>query len=140
MSNEKKIIVIDDEPDTVTFLTTLLEDNGYITVSSFDGQEGIEKTRSEQPDLILLDITMPEKSGVKFYREVREDPELNKIPVIIVTGISQDFEKFISTRRQIPPPNGYINKPVDKKELLEAQATGDAVKTINVVKRIIFNE
>ena len=102
--SKKTILVIDDEPDIVSFLTTLLEDNGYRTVSAMDGREGIEKARSEKPDLVSLDITMPEKSGVKFYRELRSDPDLSKIPVVIVTGVSGDFEKFISTRKQVPPP------------------------------------
>jgi DNA-binding response OmpR family regulator len=56
---KKKILIIDDEPDIVTFLTALLEDNGYAPISAKDGQEGMDITRTEHPDLILLDITMP---------------------------------------------------------------------------------
>lgn len=119
MGDRKKIIVIDDDRDLVTYLTTLLEDNGYATIPAYDGQEGIDKTRAELPDLILLDITMPEKSGVKFYREVRDDADLKAIPVIMVTGVIQEFKHFISSRRQVPPPDGYISKPVDKDELLD---------------------
>ena len=119
MSDKKKIIVIDDDPDIVTFLTVLLEDNGYDTISAVDGQQGLDKIRSERPDLILLDITMPEKSGVKCDREVRDDPETGTIPVVMVTGVTQEFKKFISSRRQVPPPDGYVSKPVDQKELLE---------------------
>jgi CheY-like chemotaxis protein len=118
MSDKAKIIVIDDDPDIVTFLSTLLEDNGYDYVTASDGQQGIDKVRAERPDLILLDITMPEKSGVKFYREVRGDPELRSTPVVMVTGVMQEFKKFISTRRQVPPPDGYISKPIDRQELL----------------------
>jgi CheY-like chemotaxis protein len=119
VSDQKKIIVIDDEPDVVTYLTMLLQDNGYATVDAKDGVEGLEKTRSERPDLILLDINMPEKSGVRYYREVREDPELKDIPVVMVTGVMKEFERFIKTRRQVPPPDGYIHKPVDIEKLLE---------------------
>ncbi len=122
MSDKKKIIVIDDDPDIVTYLTTLLGDNGYDTLKASDGQEGIEKTRAERPDLILLDITMPEKSGVKYYREVRDDPDLQKIPVVMVTGVMKEFEHFIKTRKQVPPPDGYIKKPVDEKLLLKTIA------------------
>jgi CheY-like chemotaxis protein len=123
VSDKKRIIVIDDDPDIVTFLTTLLEDNGYDTISAKDGQEGLDRVKAERPDLILLDITMPEKSGVKFYREVRDDPELKSIPVVMVTGVMKEFEKFIHTRRQVPPPDGYISKPVDKDKLLETIST-----------------
>ena len=119
MKDTKKIIVIDDDPDIVTFLTTLLEDNGYETISASDGKEGLEKTQKERPDLILLDITMPEKSGVKCYREMREDSDLKLIPVVIVTGVADEFKNFIYTRRQVPPPDGYVSKPVNKKELLD---------------------
>jgi CheY-like chemotaxis protein len=114
----KKILVVDDEQDVVTYLVTLLEDNGYKTVSAYNGKEAMEKVKSEKPDLVTLDITMPEKSGVKFYREMKENPDLAKIPIIVVTGISEDFKTFISTRKQVPPPEGYIQKPIDKEEML----------------------
>lgn len=119
MSDKKKVIIIDDEPDIVTFLTALLEDNGYTTISAKDGREGLEKIQAEHPDLVLLDITMPEKSGVRCYRELRENPDLKSIPIIIVTGIAKDFKNFISTRRQVPPPDGFIAKPIDQQELLD---------------------
>ena len=119
MSDKKKIIVIDDDPDIVTFLTTLLQDNGYGVVSAKDGQEGMDKTRAERPDLILLDITMPEKSGVRYYRKVCGDPDLKGIPVVIVTGVTEEFRRFIHTRKQVPPPAGYITKPIDKQQLLD---------------------
>jgi CheY-like chemotaxis protein len=119
VSDKKKIIVIDDDPDIVIFLTALLEDNGYAVVAAKNGQEGLEKTRAERPSLILLDITMPEKSGVRCYREVCEDPDLKDTPVVIVTGVTEEFKRFIHTRRQVPPPAGYITKPIDKQLLLD---------------------
>jgi CheY-like chemotaxis protein len=122
VSDKKRILVIDDEPDFVTFMTTLLEDNGYSCITANNGQEGIDRTRAERPDLVLLDITMPEKTGVRFYREVRDDPDLRDIPVVMVTGVMQEFKRFISTRRQVPPPDGYISKPVDQQELLATVA------------------
>ncbi len=122
MSDKKKVIVIDDEPDFVTFITLLLEDSGYETISAKDGQEGFEKIKAEHPDLVLLDITMPEKSGVRCYRDMRSDPELKSIPVVIVTGVAKEFKTFISTRRQVPPPDGFIAKPIDKQELLNIVA------------------
>ncbi len=122
----RKILVLDDEANVVTYLETLLQDNGYDTVSAGDGREGMEKTKSEKPDLITLDISMPEESGVRFYRDLKGDPELASIPVVIVTGVTgyggrpEDFQKFISSRKQIPPPEGFIAKPIDRDELLQA--------------------
>ena len=114
----KTILVVDDDPDTLTFLTTVLEDSGYSTVSAMDGTEALKRIEESPPDLVTLDIAMPEKSGVAVYRSLKEDDGLKSIPVIIITGVSDDFEKFISTRRQVPPPEGYISKPVDVEQLL----------------------
>jgi CheY-like chemotaxis protein len=119
MAEERKtILVVEDEPDTVTYLSTLLEDAGYNTVAAEDGDQALEKVRASRPDLITLDITMPNKSGVRFYRDMKESNQWKDIPIIIVTGISDDFEKFISTRQQVPPPEGYVSKPVDKDQML----------------------
>ena len=120
--SDKKILVIDDDREMVAFLKLLLEDNGYRTVTAVDGQEGLERIRSEHPDLVLLDITMPEKSGVRFYRDVRGDPALAAIPIVMVTGVAIDFKKFIHSRKQVPPPDGYLPKPVDRVKLLETVA------------------
>ena len=116
--NAKTILVVDDDPDAVTYLTTVLEDNGFATVSAKDGTEALERIGEKLPDLVALDISMPEKSGVAVYRKLKEDEQLQKIPVIIITGVSEDFKKFISTRRQVPPPEGYISKPVGTEQLL----------------------
>ena len=115
----KTVLVVDDEPDARDFLTTVLEDNGYATVVAKDGTEAVAAIEAAPPDLVTLDITMPEKSGVAVYRRLKENDELKNIPVIIITGVSGEFERFISTRRQVPPPEGYISKPVDHEQFLK---------------------
>ena len=121
----KKILVIDDEPDMVTFLATLLEDNGYQIVSASDGDEGLDRMRSEKPDLVSLDLLMPNKTGIKMFRELRKDPELGTTPVVMVTGFGKDdvpqmdFKKWIQ-ERSIKPPEAYIEKPVDTDVFLKA--------------------
>lgn len=117
-ADKKTILVVDDEPDTLTFLSTVLEDNGYLTEQVSNGEDAIRIIEQKPPHLITLDITMPEKSGVAVYRKVKEAEEYRHIPIIIITGISDDFRRFISTRRQVPPPDGYLSKPVDHEELL----------------------
>lgn len=114
----KTILVVDDDPDAREFLATVLQDNGFATVTAKDGTEAIAMIEQTVPALVTLDITMPEKSGVAVYRRLKEDDQLKSVPVIIVTGISDDFKKFISTRRQVPAPEGYISKPVDPVELV----------------------
>jgi CheY-like chemotaxis protein len=119
MGDPKTILIVDDEPDVCTYICTLLEDHGYTTISAKDGEEALGKLQAVSPALITLDISMPEKSGVRLYREIKEDPRWKKIPIIIITGISDDFQKFISTRRQVPPPEGYLSKPINPEEILE---------------------
>ena len=118
MQNQKTILIIDDEPDTLTYFSSLLQDNGFTTITAENGDEGLKKAREAKPDLITLDITMPETSGVRCYRELRESDEWKSIPVIMITGISDDFRTFISSRKQVPPPDGYLSKPVDEEQLL----------------------
>ena len=118
MSEKNRILVIDDDEDLVRFLELFLQENGYSTITAHDGQQGLQQARAEKPDLILLDITMPEKSGVRFYRELRQDAELGRTPVVMITGVTLDFKRFIHTRRQVPPPDGYLPKPVDRQKLL----------------------
>jgi CheY-like chemotaxis protein len=114
----KKILVVDDEPDVVTYLSAVLKDAGYETAEAANGEEALSKMAAGKPDLITLDITMPEMTGVRTYRTLKEDTLLRKIPVIIVTGVSHEFKQFISTRTQVPPPEGYLEKPVRPEELL----------------------
>jgi CheY-like chemotaxis protein len=115
----KTVLVVDDDPDAREFLTTVLEDNGFLATVAKDGIEAISMLEDKAPDLVTLDITMPEKSGVAVYRRLREDEQFGAIPVIIITGISDDFQKFISSRRKIPPPDGYISKPVDHGQFID---------------------
>jgi len=124
----KKILVLDDEPHVATYLETLLTDNGYETVSAPNGKEGMEIVQSEKIDLVCLDMSMPEQSGVRFYRNLKEDEKLSKIPVVIVTAVTgyggdpDSFKKFISTRKQVPPPEAFFAKPIDKQEFLDTVA------------------
>lgn len=118
MVNKKKILIVDDEEDIRTYLSTLLTDQGYDTLLAKDGEEAWKQVEASPPDLITLDISMPEKSGVKFYRDLKADPRWKRIPIVIVTGVSGDFQKFISTRQQVPPPEGYLSKPIDQTEIL----------------------
>ena len=118
MTESKKILIVDDEEDIVKWLTLLFKENGYHVVSAKDGSEGFDKAESELPNLIVLDISMPVESGVKMYRNIRESDKTSKIPVIMLTGVTPEFENFISSRSQVPAPNAYFEKPVDKDALL----------------------
>ena len=119
MAPKKRILIVDDEQDIRTYLSTLLEDHGYETRLARDGVEAWKQVETDTPDLITLDISMPERSGVRFYRDLKTDDRLKKIPIIVVTGVSEDFRKFISSRHQVPAPDGFIAKPIDQEEILK---------------------
>jgi DNA-binding response OmpR family regulator len=118
MADKKTILVVDDEADVCTYLSTLLQDNGFETVVAYNGDEALAAVKKKTPDLVTLDITMPESTGVRFYKEMRQSEAWKRVPIVIVTGITPDFEKFISSRRTAPPPDGYLQKPIDPAALL----------------------
>ena len=118
MASRKKILIVDDEEDIRTYLSTLLGDQGFETLLAKDGEEAWKQVEANSPDLITLDISMPEKSGIKFYREMKASDRWKKIPIIIVTGVSEDMRKFLSSRHQVPPPEGYLAKPINPEEIL----------------------
>ncbi len=119
MTEKKKILIVDDEQDLLTFMAAFFSDNGFDTVTALDGVQAMEMAREEKPDLITLDMTMPKQSGVRTYRDLKEDEELKKIPVIIITAIGDGMKYFLDNRRQIPKPEGFMSKPIDKVELVK---------------------
>jgi len=115
----KTVLVVDDENDIRVFLKTLLEDNGYSAITAEDGEAGYSIAKKEKPSLICLDISMPNVSGVKAYRNLCDDSETKDIPVVMITGISPEFEDFIKNRKQVKPPAAYFEKPIDKDEFIK---------------------
>ena len=119
MAESKKILIIDDEEDVRTYLSTFFSDNGLNAISAVDGKEGVQKAAAEKPDLITLDVSMPEESGVKALRDLQSNEVTKNIPVIIVTGVSTDIKRFIESRKQVHSPEGFFEKPIDRDKLLE---------------------
>jgi CheY-like chemotaxis protein len=115
----KKILIIDDEPDTITFLATWLEDQGYLTCSATDGHLGMEMIRSEAPDLVLMDVKMPGRTGMQLYRDIRTDPAFAELPVIFISGVAE-YHLFSRDCEQLPEPTARLDKPVDLNALQNA--------------------
>jgi CheY-like chemotaxis protein len=119
------VLVVDDEPDIVTYLTTLLEDHGYHTRSAGDADSALVEMRARPPDLVCLDIMMPRRSGLSLYRQVKTDPRLRGIPVIVVSAFSrlEDFtgQKFrrLFPDESVPEPAHFIEKPVNVEHFME---------------------
>jgi Fe-S oxidoreductase/CheY-like chemotaxis protein len=112
----RRILVVDDEPDVVRYLSAFLSDHGFSVSTARDGIEALDKARAERPDLITLDVSMPGKSGVDVFTTLRRDPALRGIPVFIITGVV-DFRRLMYYR-QVLPPEGYMEKPIDPDVLL----------------------
>jgi len=120
---KRKILVIDDEPDVVRYLVSVLEDYGYQVESATSGEKGLELARDFKPDLVCLDIMMPRQSGISVYSDIRKDKATAKIPVIILTGIEKgdnfDFHEWVGDD-SIPPPELFMEKPIKVGGFIEA--------------------
>jgi two-component system alkaline phosphatase synthesis response regulator PhoP len=89
----KKVLVIDDDENTVKFLSVALSKNGYEPIGAYDGKEGLERVRDSSPDLIVLDVMMPKKTGWVVFRQLRMDEKYKSIPVIMLTSVSAVLEE-----------------------------------------------
>ncbi len=108
----KKILVIDDDPVVVKYLVNLLEDNGYDTCTAGNGLEAMNVLKEQKPDLITLDLEMPEEWGTRFYRKFKKDEELKGTPVLIISGMPS---RHLSVRDAV----GYLAKPFEAEKVLE---------------------
>ncbi len=108
----KKILVLDDDPIIVDYLTDLFRDNGYETCHAYDAEEGFDILKNERPDLITLDLDMPKITGPLFYIKYRKIEELKDTPVIVISGLHVPH-------RSIKKAVAAIEKPINREELLK---------------------
>ena len=120
MDKRPKILLVDDDPDFVEATKIILESKPYEVIVAKNGDEGLKKAREESPDLILLDIIMPVENGFTAAEQLKKDPQLSNIPVIMLTSFSSKGQQS-----DIPRGRGlsleaedYIEKPVSPEELL----------------------
>lgn len=122
----KKVLIVDDELDMRIFVSTLLETSGFKPLTAVDGKEGMVVARSKKPSVVILDVMMPNESGIGMYRELKNDPDLKDIPVIMLSALSKKTffhsQKVLDEYKgeKIPKPSAYIEKPPEPDELLEA--------------------
>ncbi len=122
----KKILIVDDELDVRAFVSTLLETSGFKPITAVDGKEGMAVARNKKPSVVILDVMMPNESGIGMYRELKSDPELKDIPVVMLSALSKKTffhsQKVLDEYKgeKIPEPAAYIEKPPEPEELLEA--------------------
>jgi CheY-like chemotaxis protein len=117
MANEK-ILCIEDEPQMIDLIRLILETGGYQVVAAQGGEEGLELMRSEQPDMILLDIMMPDMDGGDVYHRMQQEPALIQIPVIVVTAKAAPIDKVLWMN--VAQVDDYVTKPFGPADLLTA--------------------
>jgi CheY-like chemotaxis protein len=116
VNNNTRILVVDDDSSSVKLLKLNLETYGFDVVTTTNGRDGLEKASSELPDVIILDVRMPELNGWQVCEKLKKDPQTGAIPVIFFTAYSQktDFEKSKKLGAAL-----FLNKPLDPEELVE---------------------
>jgi two-component system alkaline phosphatase synthesis response regulator PhoP len=138
----KKVLIVDDDPDIISFMSMALEENGYEVVSAEDGMAGWEKAEAEKPDLLILDVMMPKRTGFVLFRRLRKSEEYKDVPVIMMTGVAdslaeqdekkegtfdepydnlrESLRKTIREMREegVVKPNMFLDKPIDPEDVV----------------------
>ncbi|MBN2320085.1 MAG: response regulator [Acidobacteria bacterium] len=141
MPNAHRILIVDDSDEIIAYFTEVLEEHGYEYSVAQDGKTAIESMRENRPDLVLLDVMMPRKSGVAVFNKMKKDPELAGVPVVIITGASKvtgvemtsgeenpkqtyqddmarEFGVQLREQLQNLTPQGFLEKPVEPEQLI----------------------
>ena len=129
----KIALVVDDEPAQVEYVSAILDDQKMKTIAASNGKEAMQRITETKPDVILLDLMMPEESGMKFFNHLKKNKDYEDIPVIFVSGASQRTgvdlksmvyeEEFAKRKKEVlgidAKPDAYLEKPVDPAKLVE---------------------
>jgi DNA-binding response OmpR family regulator len=107
---KQKILVADDDPEILTLLTMRLRQRGYEVLEAADGDKALEQARTKEPDLVLLDVMMPQKNGWEVARELKQDPKTKDIGIVILTAIGEKMNELTSP---LYGADAYIDKPFE---------------------------
>lgn len=111
-----KVLIVDDSPTQLASLRRIVERLGHQAITAEDGAAGVDLARRERPDLILMDVVMPNLNGFQATRQISRDQETSHIPIILVTTKDQETDRVWGLRQGA---KGYITKPIDEKELIK---------------------
>jgi len=112
----KRILYIEDEKDMRNMFGLRLESEGYVVLYASDGEEGLAKAKSEKPDLILLDLMLPKLPGEEVCKAIRNDEEIENIPIIMVSAKATDVDQMVG---KVMGADSYVTKPFEGKNLIE---------------------
>ena len=114
----RRIVYIEDEFDMIDLVRLILGQKGYEVVGAIGGHEGLKMVQQELPDLVLLDLMMPDMDGWEVYQQMRAEEATREIPVIIVTAKAQSIDKVLGLH--IAKVDDYISKPFNPQELIDS--------------------
>ena len=118
-ADDKKVVVcVEDEPEMIELVKLILGRRGFELVGAVGGREGLDTVRELKPDLVLLDLMMPDMDGWEVYQQMKTDSELKDIPVIVVTAKAQSIDKVLGLH--IAKVDDYVTKPFGPQELLQS--------------------
>ncbi len=117
----RKILIVDDDSDFVEAVTMILKSKKFEVVAAYDGKEGIEKVKTERPNLVVLDVMMPEKDGYTVCRELKSDPKWSHIPILLLTAVASHVPttRFTQQMGMETEADDYIDKPVEPDVLVK---------------------
>ena len=116
--SKKSVVCIEDEPEMIDLIKLILGRKGFELAGAMGGREGLDLIRRLKPDLVLLDLMMPDMDGWEVYQQIKSDEELKHIPVIIVTAKAQSIDKVLGLH--IAKVDDYVTKPFGPQELLQS--------------------
>ncbi len=118
----KRVLVVDDDPDTVVYLTSFLEDHGYEIRSAPDAASALGTLASYRPDIILIDVLLPGRSGLDLLVTVRRDARLQDAALVVITGMDEilkyDCRSHLISHEGVAGPDAVLGKPIDAAALL----------------------
>lgn len=117
----KKILLVDDDADFVEATKLILESKSYDVVLAYDGKEGLKKVQTEEPNLIILDVMMPEMDGYQVCAKLKADPKYRRIPILLLTAVGESIPTTSYTKEMGMKieADDYIPKPVEPMEIVE---------------------
>lgn len=113
-----RVVCIEDEPEMIDLVRLILGRKGFEVIGADGGVEGLQTVKREKPDLVLLDLMMPDMDGWEVYQQIKADEELRGIPIVVVTAKAQSIDKVLGLH--IAKVDDYITKPFGPQELLES--------------------
>ncbi len=116
-----KILIVDDDPDLVEAVTMILRSKRFEVAAAYNGKEGIEKVKTERPDLVVLDVMMPEKDGYTVCKELKSDPQWSHIPILLLTAVASHVPttRYTQQMGMETEADDYIDKPVEPEVLVK---------------------